>query len=212
MLQKTAINNSTLELLNKLMDDEFLKDFVLVGGTALALQLGHRISVDIDLFSSASFNENELADYLRAKYQFKLDFISKNTLKGEIDGVQLDCIAHQYPWINSLNLDENIRFASFDDIAAMKLNAIAGTGTRVKDFIDIAFLSCKIPLNKMLEGYEMKYNTNPIISIKAITYFDDVNFNEPIKMANGSKLNWVKIEKRLKNMQDYPDRIFQALK
>ena len=212
MLHKTTIDGSTLELLNKLMDDEFLKDFVLVGGTALALQLGHRISVDIDLFSSSPFNENELADYLRTKYHFELDFISKNTLKGEIDGVQLDCIAHQYPWINSFNLVENIRLASFDDIAAMKLNAIAGDGTRIKDFIDIAFLSCKIPLNKMLDGYEMKYNSNPIIPIKALAYFEDINFDEPIKMTHDSKLNWDEIEKRLKNMQDYPTRIFQALK
>jgi hypothetical protein len=59
------------------MDDEVLKNFVLVGDTALALQLGHRVSVDIDLFSSTSFNENELADYLLTEYQFKLDFISK---------------------------------------------------------------------------------------------------------------------------------------
>lgn len=77
MLHKATIDNTTLELLIKLMDDEVLKNFVLVGDTALALQLGHRVSVDIDLFSSTSFNENELADYLRTEYQFKLDFISK---------------------------------------------------------------------------------------------------------------------------------------
>jgi hypothetical protein len=94
----------------------------------------------------------------------------------------------------------------------MKLNAITGNGSRIKDFIDIAYLSCKIPLNKMLDGYTEKYTANPIIPIKAITFFEDINFNEPIKMAPGSKFNWGKIEKRLKNMQDYPDRIFQALK
>ncbi len=211
MLHKTTINDSALELLIRLMGDEVLKDFVLVGGTALALQLGHRISVDIDLFSSEPFNENEMADFLRTQYHFELDFISKNTLKGEINGVQLDCITHQYPWINSPIMEENIRLASFVDIAALKLNAIAGNGTRIKDFIDIAYLSSQIPLNKMLEGYELKYNANPIIPIKAIAFFDDINFDEPIKMANGLKLNWKKIEKRLKDMQDYPDRIFQAL-
>ncbi|MDP2890936.1 MAG: nucleotidyl transferase AbiEii/AbiGii toxin family protein [Bacteroidota bacterium] len=211
MLHKTTINGSTLELLNRLMDDDVLTDFILVGGTALALQLGHRISVDVDLFSSKPFDENELADYLRTNYHFELDFISKNTLKGEINGVQLDCIAHQYPWINSAKVEENIRLASFGDIAAFKLNAIAGNGTRIKDFIDVAYLSSQISLNKMLEGYEMKYNANPIIPIKAIAFFDDINFNEPIKMSNGLKFNWGKIEKRLKSMQDHPDRIFPAL-
>ncbi len=212
MLHKTTIDDSTLELLNRLMDDEVLKDFLLVGGTALALQLGHRISVDLDLFSSEPFNENELSEYFRSKYHFKLDFISKNTLKGEIDGVQIDCIAHQYPWISSFNLEGNIRLASFDDIAAMKLNAIAGNGTRIKDYIDIAFLSCKIPFRQMLEGYEKKYNSNPIMPVKAIAYYEEINFDEPINMVMDSRFDWGKIEKRLKNMQDYPSRLFPALK
>jgi hypothetical protein len=211
MLQKSTVEGSTLELLNKLMGDEVLSEFVLVGGTALALQLGHRISIDIDLFSSSSFDENKLVDYLRVNYHLCLDSISRNTLRGEIDGVQLDCIAHQYPWINPPVEDENLRLASFEDIAAMKLNAISGNGTRVKDFIDIAYLSSKITLNQMIAGYEMKYNANPIIPIKAMVYFDDINFDEPIKMANGSKLNWVKIAKRLKDMQAHPNQIFQPL-
>lgn len=211
MLFQSTVENSTLELLKKLMMDEVLNNFVLVRGTALALQIGHRSSVDIDLFSIEAFNESELADYLFRTYSFKLDFISKNTLKGEIDNVQLDCIAHQYPWIKQVNLEDEIRMASFDDIAAMKLNAIVGNGTRIKDFIDIAYLSSKIPFKKMLDGYEEKYNANPIIPIKAITYFDDLNFHEPIKMAHDRKLNWKKITKRLKSMQDFPSRIFQDL-
>lgn len=96
MLYKATIDDSTLELLTRLMADEAFNDFVLVGGTALALQLGHRISIDIDLFSTEAFDQNQLLDYLRNDYHFELDFISENTLKGEVKGVQLDCIAHQY--------------------------------------------------------------------------------------------------------------------
>ena len=163
MLYKETVSQAALGLLNKIMSDEALDNFILVGGTALALQIGHRISIDIDLFSDVTFNENDLAEYLRAKYRFQLDFITKNTIKGEIDGIQIDFIAHQYPWINSPILAENIRTAGVLDVAAMKLNAIAGNGTRLKDFIDIAFLSDKIPFNKMLEAYESKYNSNPVI-------------------------------------------------
>jgi len=211
MLCKATIDDSTLELLIRLMADKVMDDFVLVGGTALALQIGHRISVDIDLFSMGGFNENDLADHLRFEYQFELDFISKNTVKGEIHGIQLDCIAHPYPWIKPLILKGDIRLASYDDIAAMKLNAIAGNGSRVKDFIDIAFLSGKIPFSQMLSGYEEKYNSNPIIPVKAITYFEDINFHEPIKMTGGSGYNWGGIAKRLKEMQNFPDRIFKIL-
>ena len=97
MLHEETIEKSTLELLNKLMGDGSFSNFVLVGGTALALQIGHRTSVDLDMFSSQPFNTEELADYLRTNYSFELDFISTNTVKGEINGVQVDCIAHQYP-------------------------------------------------------------------------------------------------------------------
>lgn len=211
MLFKATINDSTLELLIRLMSDEAMKDFVLVGGTALALKLGHRISFDIDLFSKETFNEDSLAGHLRDEYHFVLDFVSKNTLKGEINGVQIDCIAHQYPWVNYFRLEENIRIASYEDIAAMKLNAIAGNGTRIKDFIDIAFLSCKLSLTEMLKGYETKYSSNSIIPVKAITYFEDINFDEPIKMTGGSGFDWEKIEKRLKDMQNFPDRLFKAI-
>lgn len=193
------------------MSDEVMKDFVLVGGTSLALQLGHRISLDLDLFSNIPFNETELADYLRCRYSFELDFISKNTVKGEVNGMQLDCIAHQYTWIDTHHLEENIRLASLADIAAMKLNAIAGNGTRIKDFIDIAFLSGKMTFGKMLDGYVSKYNSNPVIPLKAVTYFEDINFNEPIKMTGKTAFDWEKIEKRLKSMQQFPNRLFQAL-
>lgn len=212
MLFKSTISDSTLELLIKLMNDEVFKDFVLAGGTSLALQLGHRISVDLDLFSTDAFNENFLSDYLRVEYHFTLDFISKNTLKGEINGIQLDCIAHQYPWIAPLTVEEGIRLASYPDIAAMKLNAISVNGTRLKDFIDIAFLSEKMSFNQMIQGYEKKYQSNSVIPVKSVTYFDDINFNEPIKMLTKTGYNWKIIANRLKSMQCYPDRIFKPLR
>lgn len=116
------------------------------------------------MFSTDAYDENALAEYLRSGYHFDLDFISKNTLKGEINGVQLDCIAHQYPWINSSVLEDNIRLASYDDIAAMKLNVIAGNGIRIKDFIDIAFLSCKmIMTTNSARSYNCKDEELPIV-------------------------------------------------
>lgn len=210
MLFKSTVQSSTLGLLERLSKDEILKDFVLVGGTALALQIGHRISVDLDFFSNQPFEQDKLADYLHRNYQFELDYIAKNTIKGEIDGVQIDCISHQYPWISSFITDENFSLAGAPDIAAMKLNAISGNGTRLKDFIDIAFLSTKMTLNEMLGYYQKKYNSNPIIPLKAITYFDEIDYNEPIKMVEGFLFKWKNIEKRLIDMQKEPNHIFQT--
>lgn len=190
------------------MKDSFFEKFFLVGGTSLSLQLGHRISIDLDLFSNETFDENKLAEYLKQTYLFDLDYIEKETVKGVINGVKIDCIAHKYPWLNDSLTIDGIRLAGFNDIAAMKLNAIVGNGTRIKDFIDIAYLSNKITFNQMLLAYKMKYNNNPVIILKAITYFDEVNFNEPIKMLDNQSYNWKRITKRLQNMIKFPDKVF----
>lgn len=211
MLFKETIEKSTLELLSKLMGDDLLSNFVLVGGTALALQIGHRISIDLDLFTSQPFDAEELTDYLRTSYGFELDFISTNTVKGEINGVQVDCIAHQYPWITKSNDIEKIRLAGLTEIAAMKLNAIAGNGTRIKDFIDLAYLSTKISLNQMLNAYTEKYKSNSVMPLKALVFFNDINFNEPIKMAGLNRFEWKTVENRLQLMQKLPNKIFDKL-
>ena len=147
MLRKEAISKNTLELLKVLMLDERLNEFFLVGGTALSLIMGHRISIDIDLFSINPFDEKKMLAFMEEEKGFKMNYLNKNTIKGEINGVQIDLITHSYPLVEDLTNIESIRMASILDIAAMKLNAIVGNGTRVKDFIDIAFLSSFLSLS-----------------------------------------------------------------
>ena len=81
------------------------------------------------------------------------------------------------------NIDNGIRLASLEDICAMKLNAIAGNGTRIKDFIDVAFLSAKFSLQQMLDFYEQKYHANPLMPLKGLVYFADIDKTAPVKMA-----------------------------
>jgi hypothetical protein len=208
MLRKETVSEATLGLLKKLMQDESVKDFFLVGGTALALQLGHRISIDLDLFCNSSFDVERMLLKLENNYQFKLDFESQNTLKGEIDGIKVDFITHSYPLVRPLIFSEEIRMASLEDIAAMKLNAIAGNGTRLKDFIDLAYLSTKLPLVEMVNAYEQKYaSRNPTIVVKALDYHKDINFHEKMKMIDGD-YTWKSIEGRLKQMTLHPQQIF----
>ena len=211
MLHKETVDASTLELLKRLMADERLKDFVLVGGTALSLQMGHRISVDLDLFVNQDFEAGELREYMEQTYHLETDYLAFATVKGEIHGVQVDCIAHSYPWIRPFAEEEGIRLASMEDICAMKLNAIAGNGTRIKDFIDVAYLSSLYSLNQMLSFYEEKYQANPLMPLKGIVFFDDINKEAPVKMTNGKPLDWKKIEKRLLAMEKYPNMVFDSL-
>ena len=211
MLYTETVAPKTLELLTQLMNDSTFDNFVLVGGTSLSLQLGHRISVDLDLFSIETFKENFLIEYLRSNYQFELDFLDIETVKGEIEGVKIDCIAHKYPWLNPPTEINGIRLAGYSDLAAMKLNAITGNGTRIKDFIDIAYLSGKISFNTMLNAFQIKYRSNPVMILKAITYFEDINFIEPIRMLHSENFDWKKIKKQLELMLKFPDKIFESL-
>lgn len=212
MLYKETVTPSTLGLLRRLMDDPELQSFVLVGGTSLALQIGHRVSVDLDLFSISSFEEIALNQYLIDRYGFETDFLARSTVKGEIEGVQIDCLSHAYPLVGEMNVYEAIRLASLQDIAAMKLNAISGNGTRIKDFIDIAYMAEYMSLNEMLESYQSKYKTmNVLIPVKALTFFDEINFKEPIKMLSAKKFNWKRIEKRLFEMLKKPEALFPRL-
>ncbi len=211
MLQRIAVKSTTLELLVMLMNDSLLNNFFLVGGTALALQIAHRDSIDLDFFCKNAFDATNLLTELENRYNFKQNYISKNTLKGEIDNVKVDFIAHQYPNIEANLLIENVRMAALPDIAAMKLNAIMSNGTRLKDFIDIAYLSSLLSLNKMQVSYQEKYtNSNPLMIPKALTYFKDIDFTEPINLMVG-KLKWQIIEKRLLAMVNNPLKKFTPL-
>jgi predicted nucleotidyltransferase component of viral defense system len=208
MLQKETVEPRTLELLRELQQEPLLKNFNLVGGTALALRLGHRKSIDLDLFTKEEFDLEEIKEMLIEKYNLKVSYERKQTLKGFINNVMIDCIRFDYPHLYEPDIIEDIRLESIPDIIAMKLSAIAQNGTRIKDFIDIATLSVCYSFNDMLDFYTKKFpNANVIMPIKAINYFDEIDFNESVVMLNGT-FNWKKIEKRLKDMANNPNKKF----
>ena len=154
MLRTETIERDTLKLLTALMQDEQLNHFNLVGGTALALYMGHRKSVDLDLFSPINFDIENLEKHLNETYGFLKQKESDATLLGFINGIKIDCIRYNYPFIQPVFIQDNIRLCSMPDIAAMKLVAISQNGTRLKDFVDVAYLSTKMSLHEMVETFE----------------------------------------------------------
>jgi hypothetical protein len=99
--------------------------------------------------------------------------------------------------------------ASIKEITAMKLNAIGINGTRLKDFIDLVFLSSYLSLNNMLAAYEFKYQTrNLVLVLKSSNYFTDINFKEPIQLIN-KEYHWELIKDRLTQMVSKPDIVFE---
>ena len=140
MLKYETVYPGTLELLKKLMAHPALENFYLVGGTALSLHLGHRISVDLDLFTNSEFDTQDLVQQLENEISIeKVIGEAKNTLNLVIDNVEVDILRHNYPLIEPVSIIDDIRLLSDKDIAAMKLSAIARRGSK-KDFYDVYFL------------------------------------------------------------------------
>jgi len=171
VLPKETVEASTLDLIHRLMADEDLQEFNLVGGTALVLMFGHRISIDIDLFTDNPFDAEKLGKVLSTKYKVDNLETDNNTINCFIEDVKVDFIAHCYPWIQPAFFLEEIRMASIEDIAAMKFNAIVQDGSRLKDFIDIYVLLEHRSLAQLLSCYVQKYpNVNGLTANKALLY------------------------------------------
>ena len=208
MLYTETIEGGTLELLRNLQSETLLSSFNLVGGTSLALRMGYRKSVDLDLFTKDDFDLQELRELLVNKYNLRVSYEKGKTLKGFINNVKIDLIKYDYPQVCSVETIEGIRFESIPDVIAMKLSAICDNGSRMKDFIDIAFLSSKYSFDDMLKFYSTKFPaSNQMMLAKALVYFADIDFNEDIVMLN-CDFNWDKITKRLNDMTLQRDRVF----
>lgn len=208
MLHEETVEPQTLELLRRLMQDSSLDEFVLVGGTALSLLIGHRKSIDLDFFTKNEFDADKLREDLRIKYGFEVDFFQANTLKGMINDVAVDFLRHNYPDLESMIIFDGIRMASLRDIAAMKVNAILNSGSRIKDFIDIAYLGRHLTMNEMVSSYAQKYpGLNEMMIVKALLYFDDVDFSIENKLLGISDFSFDRIKYLIQRMVNQPDEI-----
>jgi hypothetical protein len=198
MLCKGAIEANTLELLLKLQEASLLNNFFLAGGTSLAMQIEHRKSIDLDLFTTNDFDSNTLLEFLEENFEFRLDYSEKNTLKGSINNVKVDFISHKYPLVKKpVNLLK-AKILSIADIAAMKLNAIAGNGTRSKDFIDIYFILKQFTVEEIINFYNIKYKTrNSLHVIKSLNYFDDISTQDWPDMILEKNLTLTKVKKSI---------------
>lgn len=210
MLHKSPfiISPHTFQLIQQLQSLPELAGFYLVGGTSLALQLGHRNSIDIDLFTQADFNENAIIELLQSKHKTEEIFRRKNTIITLLDNVKTDFIKHDYPLISAPISQEGITYLGMEDIAGMKFHAIIQSGKRLKDFIDIYFLLEHFTMDELIGFFVKKYSySNPLIALKAVTYFEDIDENtDPPKMLHPLPL--AAIKKRILHAAQKPYSIF----
>jgi hypothetical protein len=152
------------------------RGFYLVGGTAVALHLGHRRSVDFDWFTPERFDPVAIAQELREEgIAFVTDSVATGTLHGSFRGVRVSLLRHGYPLLASLRTwPGGIRIAARADLAAMKLLAVAQRGSK-KDFVDIYALGRRTDsLRQMLRWYQQKFAIEDIAHLlRSLAYFDD---------------------------------------
>ena len=135
MLHYKTIEPKTLELLKKIQEIEIFNKLFLVGGTSLALQIGHRTSVDLDFFGEINTDRQEIINELKNIGEVKTLNFTKNINQFTVDGIKVDIVNYNYPWLNNCIITDDIKLAQISDIAAMKISAITGRGS-MKDFID----------------------------------------------------------------------------
>lgn len=189
MLSYQTIEPHTLELLKKLMAEPSLTGTRLVGGTSLALQYGHRSSVDLDFFGTLDDDPLSIRECLERIGHVGVLKETKTIRIYDLDKVKIDFVNYsRYQWLAEAITEDGLRLASPQDIAAMKVNAIEGRGTR-KDFVDIYFLLQHYSLDDILGFYQEKYPEHSVFrALMSLTYFEDAEKQMMPKMF--SKVTW----------------------
>jgi predicted nucleotidyltransferase component of viral defense system len=178
MLYSSAVDPATLALLRELMPLDVFKDVRLVGGTALALQIGHRNSVDLDLFGRLDMEPFELGNPFTGTLSALKIRNSPNIKVYLINNIKVDIVNYGYDWLDKPLLEDGLRLATIKDISAMKLAAITRRGTK-KDFIDLSFLLDILSLKEMMRNYLKKYQDgSEFMVLKSLGYFVDAELDE----------------------------------
>ena len=174
MLSLQTIAPDTLELLKRIAALPQTQGLRLVGGTALALQYGHRQSIDLDFFGAVSEDREALLASLKQLGILTILNASSKILQTTLNGIKVDFVDYRYyDWIDEPLREEEIVLASPKDIAAMKVNAAINRGTK-KDFVDIFVLLQHYSLAEILAFYRQKYpDYSEYRALLSLTYFED---------------------------------------
>lgn len=184
-------------ILNKITSVVRNYHFILAGGTALALQLGHRVSVDLDFFSGTMFKTEDLFRELCGKrFDIQLQEESKGTLNVIVDGAKLSFLYYPYKFVENMVKWHGIVLASPVDIAGMKVISIIQRGAK-RDFVDLYFIMQNIPFWKIANNTVNRFTkqrVNPVIFGKAIVYFNDAEADPEPEYCSKMRPAWKEVK------------------
>ena len=191
-------------------DLDFISDmgFYLGGGTALALQLGHRTSLDFDFYNPAKFNNKQLIQAFQKRYS-RIETNSdqpENTWHGKVVEVEVSAFLYQYDLIGKLVELSGVKIASLEDLAAMKVAAVIQRA-RQRDFVDIYYLSKNIGMDKIIASAEKKYpwyQENRGVVLTSLVYF--------LEADNDTEAGRIKVFDKKVTWQVVKSQITQDLK
>lgn len=194
MFEKTLLTD-TINAIKIASKSATIKQAYLAGGTALALHLGHRISVDLDFFTQNSFDEQALNLEFSKFPEYKENRLAWQTVLGSIGETKFSIFYYKYKIIDKLTDFMGIKVVGKKDIAAMKILALSDRGTK-RDFIDIYFLSKEFSFENIFDFYDQKFGDldNKIYHfIKSLNYFVDADMDKIPNMLVSVDWNNVKI-------------------
>lgn len=197
-MYKETLYSKTEQVLEHIENNPIFKDFYLAGGTALALQLGHRKSIDLDWFTG-EFPKHEQIKQAFAENAPIIIHESHGTIDMVIKDVKISFLEYKYPLLKPLVEFESIKMASILDIACMKISAVSSRGSK-KDFVDLYFVMQTTPLSEIIEAFNQKfsqvsYQENHLL--KSLVYFEDAEEDpDPDFLVD---ISWNEIKKAIEN-------------
>jgi predicted nucleotidyltransferase component of viral defense system len=202
MLHTKTVTAETYALLKYIQAQKAFNEMRLVGGTSLALQYGHRESEDLDFFGKSGLDMGELMEILKNQGEIK-QIKNSSTIKVlSVNNTKIDFVEYSYPWIAKPVLVDGLTLAAVQDIAAMKIAAITGRGSR-KDFYDLDLLLTLFSLEEILNFYTKKFSDGSLyLALKSLIYFEDAEHEkDPVLLR---KRAWNEVKANIEKMHlDY---------
>ncbi len=196
---KEVITREVENTIKNLRRKDVLSKFYLAGGTAIALQFGHRKSIDLDFFSQLPFNEEELLQQLIGIRGLSVISRMKETLHVHVKGTKVSFLGYSYKLLFPLKSFLGINIADPRDIACMKISAISSRGTK-RDFIDLYIAAKSYGLAELMKLFKQKFSEasySTVHILKSLTYFDNAEKDPMPDMV--IKVSWDEIKQFFSN-------------
>lgn len=167
MIHSKTVTNELLEVARTLCENPELEVFRIVGGTAIALQLGHRKSVDIDFFTCKKIRKRDILEVLRNMFPMTEFHVTQHSISAEINGVRVELFDDWHtPFLQEPVLADGLRVASLTDLAALKIDAIIERREK-KDYIDLHVVFQRLGALNVLKQFK---SYNPHVSEKSVLF------------------------------------------